>query len=306
MDNDPGRVRGQYAPAPGAGDNYRTDSMKPDAAIIVIATVILMLGLIAAAGCTGAQPSDGQSPDRKELVVFAAASITGALTDIAQEYEAAHPDTKIVLNFDNSQALCTQIDHGARADLFLSASPTQMTALQGKGAIDNDTVRIVAKNQLALIVPDANAAGIYGVSDLARPGIRLVLGTGTAPFGDYTRQVIAKMADDEAYGPEFRDAVMANVISEEPTVPSLVAKLRLGEADAGIAYVSDVSAGDRDALTTIPLPEQYAVIATYPLGILTGSRSREQALAFAEYIVSPEGTAVLARYGFAPAPGGTL
>jgi molybdate transport system substrate-binding protein len=176
-----------------------------------------------------------------------------------------------------------------------------MMALQGEGLIVNDSVGIFAKNKLALIVPKDNPAGITGLLDLSRPGIRMVMGTKEVPFGDYTRQALQKMADDPACGPEYRDAVMANVISEEPTVTSLVAKIRLGEADAGIAYASDVSEGDRAFVTTIAIPDQYNVIASYPLGIVRESVAQDRAAAFAEYISSPDGAAILSRYGFTPA-----
>ncbi|HSQ93394.1 MAG TPA: substrate-binding domain-containing protein, partial [Methanoregula sp.] len=120
------------------------------------------------------------------------------------------------------------------------------------------------------------------------------------PFGDYTRQALDKIAADPAYGPEFRNAVMANVISEETVVYGLVAKLRLSEADAGIAYASDVSRDDREYLTTLDIPNQYNVVATYPLGTIRQSEVPGRAEEFAGYIMSPNGAAILARYGFSP------
>jgi len=272
--------------------------MRTAPVIFTLAAGILITTLLLVAGCTSAVPAPAQ--EKKELTVFAAASLSGAMTDIATAYEAVHPDTKIVLNFDGSQALRTQIEQGARADLFLSANTKQMAALQGEGLIVNDSVRVFARNKLALLVPIQNPANISGIPDLSRPGIRLVMGTKEVPFGDYTRQVLGKMANDSAYGPAYRDAVMANVISEEPAVTSLVAKLRISEADAGIAYASDVSESDRTLLTTIAIPDKYNVIATYPLGIVQESVAQDRAAAFAEFITSPEGDTILTRYGFTP------
>ncbi|PKL70277.1 MAG: molybdate ABC transporter substrate-binding protein [Methanomicrobiales archaeon HGW-Methanomicrobiales-1] len=266
--------------------------------LISLAAGITILALLLAAGCT----SSGTAPavEKKELTVFTAASLTGAMTDIATAYEALHPDTKIVLNFDGSQALRTQIEQGAPADLFLSANTKHMSALQGEGLMVNESVAIFAKNKLALIVPKENRANITGLPDLAQPGIRLVMGTKEVPFGDYTRQALGKMANDSAYGPAYRDAVMNNVVSEDPAVTALVAHIRLGEADAGIAYASDVSEGDRLLITTIPIPDQYNVIASYPLGIVQDSPVQDRAAAFVEFIESPEGSAILTRYGFTP------
>jgi molybdate transport system substrate-binding protein len=266
---------------------------------LLLAAGIMILALLLVAGCTSA--GSAPAPEKKELTVFAAASLTGAMTDIAKAYEAVHPDTKIVLNFDGSQALRTQIEQGAHADLFLSANTRHMMALQGEGLIVNDSVKVFLKNRLALIIPKDNRANISGLSDLATPGIRLVMGTKEVPFGDYTRQALGKMANDSAYGPAYRDAVMRNVISEEPAVTSLVEKLHLGEADAAIGYASDVSEEGRAYMTMIAIPDQYNVVAMYPLGIVQESKVKDQAAAFAQFITSTEGNAILTRYGFAPA-----
>jgi molybdate transport system substrate-binding protein len=266
---------------------------------ISLAVGITILALLLVAGCTSA--GSAPAPEKKELTVFAASSLTGAMTDIAKAYEALRPEIQIVLNVDNSATLRTQIEQGAHADLFLSANTKHMTVLQGEGLIINNSVKIFTKNKLALLIPKENRANITGLSDLARPGIRLVMGTKEAPFGDYTRQMLGKMANDSAYGQVYQNAVMKNVISEEPTVPSLVAKLKIGEADAGIAFVSDVSEGDRALVTTVPIPDQYDVIALYPLGILQESKEKDQAAAFAQFITSTEGNAILTRYGFTPA-----
>lgn len=274
--------------------------MKRDAGIIGVIACIIVLALIAAAGCAGVQPAAERGSGQTDLVVFAAASLTGAMTGIAREYEAVHPDTRIVLNFDGSQALRSQIEQGARADLFLSANTRHMTALQGEGLMVNDSVTVFAKNRLALIVPKENRANITGLADLARPDIRLVIGTKDVPFGDYTRQALGKMAGDSACGPEYTNAVMENVVSEDPTVTALVAKIRLGEADAGIAYASDVSGGDRALVTAIPIPDRYNVIAEYPLGVVRDAKEKDRAIAFARFIMSDEGNAILKRYGFTP------
>jgi molybdate transport system substrate-binding protein len=266
---------------------------------ISLAAGIAILALLLVAGCTSA--GSAPAPEKNELTVFTAASLTGAMTDIAKAYEAGHPDTKIVLNFDGSQALRTQIEQGAHADLFLSANIKHMAALQGEGLIVNESVKTFTKNKLAVLVPRDNRANITGLSDLATPGIRLVIGTKEVPFGDYTRQVLGKMANDSAYGPEYRNAVMKNVVSEDPAVTALVAKLQVGEADAGIAYASDVSEDDRALVTTIPIPDRYNVIAVYPLGIVQESKVKDQAAAFAQFINSTEGNAILIQYGFAPA-----
>ena len=181
---------------------------------------IVLLATVLFAGCSGerAQPE-------KDLTVFAAASLTGALTDIAKEYQTLHPGVHIITNFDGSQALRTQIEQGADADVFLSANTKQLNALRDQGLMENTTIGLFAKNKLAVIVPASNPANITTLDDLARPGTRLVIGTKDVPVGDYARQILKKMGNDTAYGPSYNTSVLNNVMSEETTVTGVVAKV---------------------------------------------------------------------------------
>jgi molybdate transport system substrate-binding protein len=175
-----------------------------------------------------------------------------------------------------------------------------MQALQDAGFMDNDTVTPFLGNSLALIVPADNPAGIAGLADLAKPGTKIVIGTKDVPFGDYTRQMLEKMAADPAYGQAYKDAVMANVVSEETAVSSVVPKLALGEADAAIVYKSDVSKDDLTKVTRIDIPSEYNVMATYPLGILAESPGKTEAESFIAFVRGPDGSAILTEYGFDP------
>ncbi|KUG19508.1 MAG: molybdate ABC transporter substrate-binding protein [Methanomicrobiaceae archaeon] len=262
---------------------------------IVIAAILL--AAVCISGCIGNPAQSGG--DKTELTVFAAASLTEAMTDIKNDYETMHPDIRVTLNLDGSQALRTQIEQGAYADVFLSANTRHLYALRDQGLMENDTIGLFAKNRLAVIVPAANPGNIASLEDLARPGIRLVIGTKDVPVGDYARQILDKMADDDAYGPSYREAVQNNVMSEETAVTHIVAKVQLGEADAGIAYESDVSPRDRDTISMIPIPDTYNVIAEYPAGVLKCSGNRDEALHFIRYLQGEQGGEVLARYGFA-------
>ena len=114
--------------------------------------------------------------------------------------------------------------------------------------------------------------------------------------------MLDKLAADSAYGPAYRDAVMANVISEETAVSSVVPKLALGEADAAIVYKSDVSKDDLEKVMRIEIPAVYNVKATYPLGILAESPNKAEAEAFIAFVRGPDGSAILTEYGFDPIP----
>jgi molybdate transport system substrate-binding protein len=262
---------------------------------ITIVTLTLLAAIIGA-GCTTEQ----SQPEKKtDLTVFAAASLTGALTDMAKEYETSHPGVHIVTNFDGSQALRTQIEQGADADLFLSANTKQLYALRDQGLMENRSIGLFAKNKLVVITPASNPGNISTLADLARSGVRLVIGTKDVPVGDYSRQILKKMANDTAYGPSYQTSVLGNVMSEETTVTAVVAKVWIGEADAGIVYESDITPDNRDKFVIITIPETFNVIAEYPAGIVMNSGNKDEAAGFIAYLKSDQGRPILARHGFA-------
>jgi molybdate transport system substrate-binding protein len=238
-----------------------------------------------------------QSPD--ELTVFTAASLTGAFGEIGEMYEN-ETGIHVAFNFDGSQALRTQLENGAYADLFASANMKQMNAVRESGLVNNSSVAIFTRNKLSLIVPKDNPANIRNLTDLARPGIKIVMGTKDVPVGDYALQIIAKLGNDSAYGPDYETEVMANVISQETSVSYVVTKVALGEADAGFAYVSDVTQDMISKIDKIVIPDEYNIIAEYPMGMLMESKYPGESLVFMDLVMSDEGRAVLEKYGFDP------
>jgi molybdate transport system substrate-binding protein len=272
--------------------------------LTALSIVALVLAAIIVAGCTSgpSQPAATPTPtavQQKELTVFAAASLTGVMADIGKDYQVLHPEIKVVYNFDGSQALRTQIEQGAYADVFLSANTKHMNALRDQGFMENTTLGLFVKNKLAVIMPASNPANIQTLQDLAKPDVRLVIGTKDVPVGDYARQILTKMANDTAYGPSYQDTVLGNVISEETTVTAVVAKVQLGEADAGIVYESDITPENRDKFMIIAIPDKFNVIAEYPAGVVKDSRNKDEASSFINYLKSDPGRATLAKFGFA-------
>lgn len=243
--------------------------------------------------------SAGALKEPEELTVFTAASLTEAFTEIGQMYED-ETDIRVVFNFDGSQMLRTQIENGAYADIFVSANIKQLNALKNNGYLNNSTISIFTENRPALIVPRDNPANIHNVSDLARPGIKIVIGVKEVPIGGYALQILDKLANDTAYGLEFRGNVMANVVSNETNVNYIVSKVALGEADAGIAYKSDATGKLATTITMIEIPDEYNVIAEYPMGILRESKYPAGAVEFVNLVKSDAGRAVLEKYGFDP------
>jgi molybdate transport system substrate-binding protein len=238
-------------------------------------------------------PSEGG-----DLTIFAAASLTDAFEAIEQELEAATPNLSITYNFGGSQALVTQLEEGAQADVFASANMTQMEAAMEANLVASAPVPFV-HNRLAIVTPADNPADIAGAADLGEEGILLVLAQAEVPAGRYARESVCQMASDAAtYGPDFVNRVAANVVSEEEDVRDVLAKVALGEADAGIVYVSDAAAAG-DQVHVIDIPDDVNVIATYPVAVLAQG---DQALgsAFVSYLLSDEGQALLERFGFQP------
>ena len=255
----------------------------------IFAVVIAALFMSTTAGLCAEQP--------KELTVFCAASLTGAFGEIGQMYKN-ETNISVVFNFDGSQVLRTQIENGAYADIFVSANKKQMNLMKNEGFMNNSSITVFTKTKPVIIVPEENPAKIQNISDLAKPGIKIVIGTKDVPIGDYTLQILAKLANDSAFGPEFRKLVMANVVSNDTNVNYITSKVALGEADAGIAYKSDVTKNLAAKITKIEIPDKYNVIAEYPMGILKQSKYPALSQEFMNLVESDKGMVVLEKYGF--------
>lgn len=252
------------------------------------------------AGCAPATLQTNMSPVAstvpKTLNIFAAASLTDAFTEIGRNFEAANPGVTVTFNFAGSQALRTQIEEGAPADIFASANEAEMDTLVTGSLVMQDTPRVFLRNKLVVILPADNPAGLATLEDLAKPGIKLVLAAEEVPVGKYSRQALDAMNDQ--FGADFKDKVLANVVSNEDNVKQVVAKVQLGEADAGIVYTSDAVAAPE--LKTIEIPAELNVIASYPIAPLAKSENIDVAKAFCDYVLSAEGQSVLVKWGFAP------
>lgn len=236
------------------------------------------------------------TPEPRMFTVFAAASLTDAFTEIGQNFEAVNPGVTVTFNFAGSQALRTQIEEGAPADVFASANKTEMdNAIKG-AFIAEDAPQIFLNNKLVVILPADNADAVSKLEDLDNPGVKIVLAAEDVPVGKYARQALDTM--NGSFGSDFKDKVLANVVSNEDNVKQVVAKIQLGEADAGIVYTSDAVAAPE--LKTIEIPAELNVIANYPIAKLTQSPNSDLADAFIAYVLSSEGQAVLQKWGFAP------
>ncbi|MCB9668116.1 MAG: molybdate ABC transporter substrate-binding protein [Alphaproteobacteria bacterium] len=219
--------------------------------------------------------------------VFAASSLADVPGDLAESFEAAHPDVDVRVTSAGSQVLRLQIEEGAPADLFASADPSHARLLWEAGLLGSPEV--LAHNALVAVVPDASPLRTF--DDLPR-ATRIVVGTPNVPVGAYTRQVLQRART--VRGDAFAEAIAGSIVSEEPNVRLVRAKVELGEADAAFVYRTDVSPG----LRALPLPEALAVRATHVVA-LRPEASRE-AQAFFAWALGPTGDAALLDHGFDP------
>ena len=234
----------------------------------VLAAVVV---LVALTGCGGGSGSSGQ------LTVFAAAS----LTDV---FERLEPDARY--NFAGSDELATQLREGAEADAYAAASPRYPAELHAEGVVEQPVT--FATNRLVLVVPRDNPAGIRSLADVARNGVKLVIGAEGVPIGDYTREALERAR---------QAAVLRRVVSEEEDVKGVLGKVALGEADAGFVYATDARVAGDDVVA-IELPLAAAARITYPVAVVSGSARAERAREFVNLLLSAEGSRALREAGF--------
>lgn len=255
---------------------------------------LLLLLLIVLPAC--ARPSAAPTT----VTVLAAASLTAPFTEIGREFEAAHPEARVVFSFGGSNQLAEQINQGALADVFASANPEQMERVIESGRVAPTTAQTFARNRLVVIFPADNPAGVTALRDLARPGLKLVLASQEVPVGRYALDFLEMASQDPAFGAGFRDDVLANVVSYEENVKAVLTKVALGEADAGVVYASDIVGADAVRVARLAIPDHLNIIATYPIAPLADSAHAELAQAFVDYVLSAPAQAILARYGLVP------
>jgi molybdate transport system substrate-binding protein len=265
--------------------------------------VVVSFGVFAAAcNRVGAAPTVAAASPQPagELVVFAAASLSDAFAEIGREFQAAHPGVMVTFNFAASQQLAQMLDEGASADVFASANPQQMLVAVETGRVVAGSERVFVRNRLIVVLPADNPGGIVRLEDLARAGLRVVLVAAEAPAGQYTLEFLAQASADPAFGASFREEVLANVVSYEENVRAVLTKVLLGEADAGIVYTSDAAGEDAAQLGRLDIPDGLNVIAEYPIAPVADSTNPGLAAAFVDFVLSPQGQAILTDHGFAP------
>ena len=265
-------------------------------------TVVAFVVAVATIACGGDNQSESRPGDTTQTVtgsitVFAAASLTEPFNEIATAFEANYPGVEVTFSFGGSPTLRTQLEQGARADVFASADQNQMNLALQNGAVRSPG-QVFVRNSLVVITPKDNPGKINALVDLRKSGLKLVLAAPEVPVGAYARRALIAMDKDAAYGEGFSDAVLKNVVSLESNVKQVVAKVELGEADAGIVYGTDVTPSVSTKLATIAISTRFNVIAEYPIALTKSPRNEAAARAFVDFVLSSAGQTILKKYNF--------
>jgi len=243
--------------------------------VTALVSVTLVGTMIFAAG------AQGKTVKKSTLTVFGAASLSQVLPELGKAFKAKYPGLKFTFSFAGSSTLAAQIVAGAPADLFFAAGPAPMAVVRNANSL-NGSPRNFASNSLVLVVSKVNPAGISALADLAKPGVKFVICAPQVPCGSASAKVLALAK------------ISAQPVSLENDVKSVLTKISLGEADAGLVYRTDKSSG----VTQIEFPESQKAINKYPVAIIAGSKEAKISRAFIDFVLSPPGQAILQKIGF--------
>ena len=257
-------------------------------------------GSVSAAGAAASQSAEEQ----KELIVFAAASMTETLTELKDKYEAAHPDVTITYNFDSSGTLKTQIQEGSACDLFISAAQLQMDQMDAADTtgsneekldlVRSDTRINLLENKVTLVVPKDNPKGIQSFEQLAEQlkagQVLMAMGNSDVPVGQYTQKILAYYQLDE------QELASQGSITYGTNVKEVTTQVSEGSVDCGVVYATDAYSAGLEVVDTATT--EMCGQAIYPAAVLTNSKNPEAAQAFLDYLTGDEAMEVFERVGF--------
>jgi molybdate transport system substrate-binding protein len=263
-------------------------------ALVVAAFAFAACSSAATPGATGAT---APAVTGGGLTVYAAASLKAALAKAKVAWESANPGMLLSISTDSSAALEAKIEAGAPADVFLSADTANPQKLVD-GGFASGGVTPFAGNRLTVIVPADNPAKIVAPADLAKSGVKIIAAGDNVPITKYAAKLVANLTRQSGYPADFAARYAANVVTKEDNVAAIVAKIELGEGDAGIVYATDAKGSSKAA--TIAVPDAANVPATYGGVVVKASAHPAAAAAFLAWLAGPDGRAILASFGFVP------
>ncbi len=261
--------------------------------IVSAILAVLTAGLCACSNANGTPAPADNGTAAEEVTILAAASLTDVCTELSGIYAESHPDVKLTFSFGSSGALQTQIEEGAPADIFFSASTKQMDALNEQGLMDNDSIEKLLENKIVLIVPADSDKGISSFDDAVTDKVSMI-GLGepeSVPAGQYAEEIFTSLGTLEQV------KAKANYGTDVRTVLSWV---ETGDVDCGVVYATDAYSSDKVKIVA-EAPEGSCKKVIYPAGIVSSSAHKEAAKEFMDFLGSDAGMEVFEKYGFSPA-----
>jgi len=225
-----------------------------------------------------------------------AANATDPFNSLIEVFEQEHPGVNVEGTYAGTQVVRTQLEQGAKADIFLSADLAHIEAVKQEGLIDEFFP--VSNNHLVIVVPKDDRIGIQSLEDLGIKKMKLVIGTDNVPIGRYTRQVLENA--NAVYGVDFSDKVMANAVSFETDVKQVLQKVSLGEAEAGVVYRTDVTEDFAKRVDVIEIPKDVNVVATNYISVPKAAPNKKLAEEFMEMMLTEKGQQVFHDYKYDP------
>ncbi len=269
--------------------------MKRITAILMVTLFVLSV-LTACAGNNSAQKSADAGNNKTELVVFAAASMTETLNEIAELYSKVAPDIKLTFNFDSSGTLKTQIEEGAVCDLFISAAQKQMNELEKSGSINSDTRVDLLENKVALCVADNSKKEIKSYDDmkahLEAGDILMAIGNEDVPVGQYTQKIF------DFYKLDEESLAKKGLLTYGSNVKEVTTQVSEGTVDCGIIYQTDAYSAKLKVADTAT--EDMCGQVIYPAAVLAKSKHTEEAKALLDYLRKAESSEIFSKVGFTP------
>ena len=263
--------------------------------LLVLIVLLLSACTPAAAPTTASQPTATTPPVAEiTLKVFAPSSLTDAAKELAAAFESANPGVKVAIEFGHTPTQRVQFTQGATGDVFITASKKDMDDAITDQSVTSGAEALMARNQLVVILPPTNPAGIEKLEDLANKDVKILIANGETPVGKFTMTALDKF--DKQFGADYKTKFTAHVVSQEAGVKPIVSKVMLGEVDAGLVYISDTVA--EPDLKKLEIPAELNVISQLFIAPLAKATGPEQAKAFTAFAVSPEGQAILQKWGF--------
>jgi molybdate transport system substrate-binding protein len=265
--------------------------------IPVTTTVVALSTPVAAV--TNSTPAPAYTYSEGNVIAFTAASLKGVSSKLASDFETMYPGHHVVFNLDGTQALKTQVQNGAYADVFISASNTYTAELTKGGYFTDGTVKQLTSNYVIVILPADNPGKITSLTDLAKTGIKIARADKSVPVGTATSAVLARLANS-TYGQDWNASVYKNTVTYETSEPGVATKVALGEVDAGFVYESTYAAAPNDTYLSLTIPTKDNYLQIYTIGVLKQSSSKGAAADFETFMLSAAGQQDLKDYGFRP------